>query len=229
MCWLRLAAAAAALSAALFAANPAFADGGAHVIDGSGVETPGTCHLESWVTLSSGDGRLINSAPACTRKAWPNLELGGFVTHGWSPESHDTLLGLSPKIELRSATRGLGIGVATSAAYQVDRGHFHEASLIVPVTIPVDRHVTLNLNSGWQWSRAGHRADLFVGGQMMVALNPSLSLMAETFTRDRGKAGGQTGVRWTTGKGRIDIDLLVGRYVDGTTPTAVTFGVTLRR
>jgi hypothetical protein len=48
--------------------------------------------------------------------------------------------------------------------------------------------------------------------------------MAEGFTRDYGKAGGQAGVRWTTGGGRIDLDLLAGRYVDGETPTSLTVG-----
>lgn len=78
---MRLATGGVSLLLALLAAGPAFAAGGEHVIDDAAVETPGTCHLESWVTLSSGGG-LVNSAPACTRKAWPNLELGGFVAHG---------------------------------------------------------------------------------------------------------------------------------------------------
>jgi hypothetical protein len=65
------------------AASPAKAAGGAHVIDDATVETPGTCHLESWVTLYNGDRGLLNPSPACTRKAWPNLEIGASIQHTW--------------------------------------------------------------------------------------------------------------------------------------------------
>jgi hypothetical protein len=219
----------AAVLVCLFSTGPAFAAGGAHVIDDAAVETPGTCHLESWVTGSSSGQGLVYSAPACTRAAWPNLEIGGFVSHGWTRTSDDTLIGLSPKLMLRSEERGIGIGIAGSAGLDADRGRFEQASLIVPVTIPAGKRLRFNVDGGWQWSRSSHSHDLFVGGQAEFALRPTLGLMAETFTRDRGKAGGQAGIRWTPGKGRIDVDWLIGRYVDGTTPTAVTIGITVRR
>ena len=49
----RLVAAVAAggASSALFAALPACASGVEHVVDDSAVETAGTCHVESWVTI----------------------------------------------------------------------------------------------------------------------------------------------------------------------------------
>lgn len=215
------------LPLALLAAGPAFAAGGAHVIDDAAVETPGTCHLENWVTRSSGGQWLLISAPACTRAAWPNLEIGGFVSRTWSPGTDDTLIGLAPKLTLRSEERGIGLGISASAGYGVDRGRFETASVNVPVTIPAGRRLRFNLNGGWQWSHAGH--DLFLGGQAEFALMPNLGLMGEGFTRARGKAGGQTGLRWTTAKGRMDVDFLAGRYLDGTTPTAITLGITLRR
>lgn len=217
----------AVLPPALLAAGPAFAAGGAHVVDDAAVEAPGTCHLESWVTRSSGGQWLVNSAPACTRQVMPDLEIGGFVSHAWSGSAADTVIGLTPKLNLRSEERGIGIGIATSVGYGIDRGRFETASVILPVTIPAGSRLRFNLNSGWQWSRAGH--DLFVGGQVELALKRNLGLMAEGFTRDRGKAGGQTGLRWTTGKGQVDVDLLAGRYVDGVTPTALTLGITVRR
>ncbi|HEX7930778.1 MAG TPA: hypothetical protein VF470_07725 [Sphingomicrobium sp.] len=213
----------------MLAAAPAFAAGGEHVVDDAAVEAPGTCHLESWVTLSSGGGGLVNSGPACTRKAWPNLELGGFVTHSWTDESADTLIGVSPKLMLRSEDHGVGIGIATSLGYGINRGRFETASVIVPVTIPAGEKLRFNLNAGWQWARAGHRHDLFVGAQAEIALKKNLNLMVETFTRDEGKVGGQAGLRWTIAGGAVDLDVIGGRYVDGTTPSAITFGLTIRR
>jgi hypothetical protein len=219
----------AILLAALLAAGPAFASGGEHVVDDAAVETPGTCHLESWVTLSSGGGRLANTAPACTRRAWPNLELGGFVAHSWTKETGDILIGLSPKLTFRSEDRGIGIGIATSVGYGIDRRRFETASVIVPVTIPAGEKLRFNLNAGWLWTRDDHRHDMFVGAQAEIALRKSLNLMVETFTRDEGKAGGQAGLRWTVAGGAVDLDLIGGRYVDGATRSAVTFGVTIRR
>lgn len=217
-----------ALLAALLA-GPAFASGGGHVIDDAAVETPGTCHLENWVTLSSGGGGLINSGRACTRKAWPNLELGGFVAHSWTRGSDDTLIGLSPKLTLRSENRGIGVGIATSVSYGIDRSRFETASIIVPVTIPAGETWRFNLNTGWQWTRAGHGHEMFVGAQAEIALKRNLNLMAETFTRNQGKVGGQAGLRWTVAGGAVDLDLIGGRYVDGATRSAATFGVTIRR
>ncbi|MDE8653828.1 hypothetical protein [Novosphingobium album (ex Liu et al. 2023)] len=225
---MRLALGGAILPLALLAAGPACASGGEHVVDDAAVETPGTCHLESWVTLSSGGG-LVNSAPACTRKAWPNLEIGGFVTHSWTESTDDTLIGLSPKLMLRSEDRGIGIGIATSVGYGIQKGRFETASAIVPVTIPAGDKLRFNLNAGWLWARAGHRHDMFVGAQAEIALRKNLNVMVETFTRDQGKVGGQAGLRWTVAGGAVDLDLIGGRHVDGATRSAITFGVTVRR
>ncbi|MEP6786444.1 MAG: hypothetical protein ABI898_11995 [Sphingomonadales bacterium] len=208
---------------------PVLASGGAHVIDDAAVETPGTCHVETWVTLTSDDATLVNVGPACTRLSWPNVEFGGFIAHSRTPGSDDTLVGLTPKFVFRSEDKGVGIGLATSVGYSVTHGRFETASVVMPLTIPAGRRVRVNLNIGWQWSRATDSHDLFVGGQAEVALTGKLTLMVESFTRDQGNPGGQAGLRWTPDKGNVDLDLIGGRYVDGVTRNAITFGVTVRR
>lgn len=217
----------AVLPLALLVAGPAFAAGGEHVVDDAAVETPGTCHLENWITAASDGQGLAYSAPACTPAALPQLEIGGFITHIWAPDARDTVIGLTPKLNLRSEDLGVGIGISTGIGYSIARGKLDSASVIVPVTVPVGKQLRVNFNLGWQWGPAGH--DLFVGGQAEIALKRNLSLMVETFGRDRRKVGGQAGLRWTTAKGRADFDIIAGRYVDGTTPTSVTLGITLRR
>ena len=223
----RFAGAAFAFGAAAMA-SPATAAGGADVIDDAAVETPGTCHFESWITLASGGSRLANLGPACTPRALPNLELGGFITHSWAPGSGDTMIGLAPKLMLRSESRGLGIAVSASLGYGLQRHRIETDSVTVPLTIPVSSWLRANFNLGWRWSALTHRSDIFVGGQTEIALNRRLALMAEAFTLDRGKAGEQLRLRWTPGKGFVDIDLIGGRYVDGVARDAITFGVTLR-
>lgn len=218
-----------ALLAALPMPAPAFAAGGAHFIDDAAVETPGTCHLESWVSSSLGGVGLVNSAPACTRSQWPNLELGGFVAHAWAPGADDSLIGLSPKLMLRSEDRGVGVGVATSVGYGIQRGRLETASVAVPVTIPAGEWLRLNFNIGWLWTRIDAQHTGYIGGQAEIALRTKLNLMVETFARDKGKVGGQLGLRWTLPGGDVDLDLIGGRYVDGVTQASITFGLTIRQ
>jgi hypothetical protein len=207
---------------------PAAASGGPHVVDDAAVEEPGLCHLENWATFSSGHSGLLNIGLGCTRRKWPNLEIGGFLSHGWTRTGSDTILGFSPKLMLRSEERGLGVAVTTSVGLRLDDGRVDTVSAIVPLTVPAGEHLRLNFNLGWHWSRAAHDHALFVGAQAEIAIRPDLNLMVEGFTRDTGKAGGQLGLRWTPGGGRLDVDLIAGRYVDGATRNAVTIGLTFR-
>ena len=208
-------------------AESATAAGGPHVIDDSEVEAAGDCHLEAWLTRSSQDQWHASAGVGCTPEALPMIELGGFAGHMRAPGMDETLVGLTPKVNLRPAETGLGIALSGSVAYGLDRDRLESAALIGAVTVPGER-LRFNLNAGWGWSEAGPGSELFAGAQAELAVGPQVSLMAEAFTRDHGKAGGQAGIRWTSGDGRIDLDLLAGRYVDGATPSSVTIGLTGR-
>lgn len=214
---------------ALVSAVPAAAAGGAHVVDDSDVETPGTCHLESWGTASSHGQWFVNGAPACTPTALPRLEIGGFLSHSWSHGARDGAIGLAPKLAIRSSESGFGIAVDASAGYGLDTHRLETASLIVPLTIPVGAALHLNFDTGWQWVLGAAGRGMFVGAQAEWTVSPALSLMAEGFARESGRAGFQSGLRWTVDGGRIDLDLLGGRWLDGVTPTSLAFGVTVRR
>jgi hypothetical protein len=208
-------------------AAPALAAGGAHVVDDSAPEDPGLCHVETWLSLGSHRSGLFNLAPACTPRAIPNLELGGYVVHAWTGPGTTTVAGLAAKLNLRSEYAGLGIAIDASAGMASDHRHLDNASLIVPFTLPASTALRLNFNLGWQYSRAtGHAA--FVGAQSELAVAHDLNWMVEAFGHDHGKAGGQTGLRWNPHRGHVDLDLIAGRYVDGATATSVTFGLTMR-
>jgi len=216
------------LPAALLAPDAAFAAGGAHVIDDSEVEAAGNCHLETWVTGSSDDLWLANAGVGCTPETIPVLEFGGSVAHARSPASEETLVGVMPKLNLRPADSGLGVAVAGSLVYGADRSRLEAASLIAAVTVPAAESLRFNLNGGWVWAKAGPGSELFAGAQAEWQVSSAFGVMAEGFARSHGKAGAHAGVRWTSGDGRIDVDLMAGRYLDGATPTSVTFGLTLR-
>lgn len=216
-----------ALVCGLFGPGAARASGVEHVIDDADVETAGLCHLESYATRNRAGQGLVVSAPACTRKAWPNLEIGGFVSDGWSAGRNATQIGLSPKWKLREMRDGPGIALKGNLSYGITSGRIETAALLAPVSMPVSKQFQLNLNLGWQYLR-GNGGNVFAGAQAEFMLTPRLELMGEVFGRPDTKAGAQAGVRWTVARGRIDLDLAYGRYVDGVTPNAVTLGLAIR-
>jgi len=227
MSWRSCGRSAAALVCAL-SIVPAHAAGGAHVVDDASVEDPGSCHVENWLSQFGHNAGLFTVAPACTSKAFPRLELGGFVVHDWSNAPNATLAGLTAKVNLLPVERGFGVGLSGSLGYSFDRSRIEAASLIVPLSLPVSEKINFNIDAGWQWARQGNTHDIFVGAQTEVQAARDIGLMAEIFTRTINKPGGQIGLRWTPHQGKVDVDLIGGRYVDGVTPSSVTIGLTIR-
>jgi len=225
----RLAAASAASMAvsAMLAAVPACASGVEHVIDDSAVETPGTCHVESWVTMVRRDSGIATVAPTCTRRHWTNLELGGFVSTAWDGDARETQIGVTPKWNVRDEKRGLGLALSGSAGIDVTRGRLASASLVASVTIPAGR-LRFNLNMGWEWTRVGGQTAI-AGAQVDYQATPTLTLMTESFVRDHGRAGGQTGLRWNPRGGRVDLDWSMVATSTASAATQSRWGLTVRR
>ncbi|USQ93928.1 hypothetical protein [Caulobacter sp. RL271] len=221
---------AAIAASSLLAVAQAWASGNEHVIDDAAVETPGVCHLETWTTRFARRQGLLNLAPACTRKTWPRLEIGGGLQRAWSNGAAETTVGPALKLNILPEDRGLGLGLAGAAGFGLRAGHLDSASLVAPMTIPVGPRLRINLNAGWSYVRADAKSDAaFVGAQAEWSMARNLTLMVETFRRDAGHAGGQLGVRWNPGGGRFDLDLVAGRRIDGASPRAVSLGLTVRR
>jgi len=212
----------------LACASPANASGGAHVIDDASVETPGRCHLESWFTRYTQNSGLLDASLACTRKALPSVEIGGTIQHSWNGK-HYTTVGPALKFNIRNVERGWGVALAMAGNWRFDHHHLESGSVVVPVTVPIGDRLQLNFNAGYLYF--GHGSDhnaAFAGAQAEVQLTRDLGAMGEVFSRDRGPVGGQAGLRWNPGRGDVDVDLLVGRYVDGASPRAITLGLTMR-
>jgi len=213
---------------ALTSAPPAWAAGGAHVVDDSEVETPGTCHLESWASRASDGGPLANLSPACTPGTLPRLEIGAGLQRTWGGD-RDTLAGPTLKLQLRAPSDGPGVGLATSAAWSAHQRRLEAAGAILPVTVDVSERLRMNANLGWTYAAAAAHPHAAVAGlQAELRLARDLGLMTEVVERSHGRAGGQVGLRWTPGDGPLDIDLLAARRPDGVTPGVLTLGVTVR-
>lgn len=211
---------------------PLLAAGGAHGVDDSAVETPGDCHLESWVSDLGHGETLLNLSPACTATPLPMLEVGAAIQRVGVPGDHRWLAGPALKWTLQDGggVRGAraGIALAGSAAVDLGSGRLDGAALLMPVTIAPARRVTVNLNIGAGYARGDGGHPLY-GAQIDYAATGQIAVMAEIFGRPDEPAGWQGGLRWTGDRGRIDIDLLAGRVPGRDRAGAVTLGFTVRR
>lgn len=208
--------------------SPARAAGGAHVVDDADVETPGACHLESWITAYEDSGGLLSSNPACTSVRLPMLEIGGSVTHSWSGGVADTAIGPALKWRLREAERGLGIAILATAGWSLRNERLETGGLVVPLTFDLDPKTRVNVNAGWLWARTGDRNAAFAGAQVERRVVANLSVMGEIFARDRGPLGAQAGLRWNPAEW-ADLDFLAARGLGGQRGHAATLGLTIRR
>lgn len=214
---------------AIVATGPATAAGGAHVIDDAGVGTPGACHLEAWVTGHGGGRGLANLSPICTLQDRERLEIGaGFQYLRDHPD--DAVVGPALKLNLIPNDNDVGLAVAAAAGWSVRRDRLEAASVIIPLSWSVGPRTEINVNAGWMYARgARQRNDVTYGAQVNYSLGQHLALMAEVVGRNHLRTGGQFGLRWNPGGGRVDFDLLAGRFTDGASKSAVTLGVTVRR
>lgn len=215
--------------AAAVLAGPALAAGGAHVVDDSEVETPGTCHVELWMTdFVPGDG-YGNFAPACTMLAIPWLEIGATYQHYWDQTTAGPLIGPQVKINFQPASKGVGFGVSLNAGVNARTGDLGLGSVIALATIPVTEKFRINVNGGWSFLQGDNPTAFFWGGQVEIDVGWDVTLMMEAFGRQPGVIGNQMGLRYTpAAHPRFDFDILAGTVFDEPNTKFFTLGVTVR-
>lgn len=216
---------------ALVSGSSALAGGGAHVVDDDATLPPGTCHVETWVTTTGDGDGLVNANPACTLAALPRLEIAAGVQRTWGSD-RSTRIAPALKLNLRSFEEAqFGVAVSGTAIVNLDTGRMETLAINLPVSVRANERLVFHANLGWvhHTVTGEDRHALAWGGQAEYQVAPDLWLMGEVFGRDRGKPGGQAGLRWVTDRGRIDVDLLAGRRIDGTERSAATLGMTIRR
>ncbi|MDB5702452.1 MAG: hypothetical protein JWL66_2651 [Sphingomonadales bacterium] len=212
---------------AMASANSAWAAGGAHVVDDSEVETPGSCHVETSVARLQANAALAVISPACTPELLPNLELGFSAAYNATTGHTNLAIGPAIKWQLRSSSSGLGFAIDASLAWGSANHRIENASFIVPISVPLGEGLTANLDAGTVWARADVRAAGFLGAQLVWQERTDLGLMMETFDRTGGAVGVQSGVRWNPNP-NTDFDLLVSHEFDGSAHANATVGLTKR-
>ena len=213
----------------------AWAAGGAQIVDDSEVVDPGTCQFETWLTGfdgGSGGGGYANAQNTCTLSSLPRLEFGLQFQHYWSGQTSnsDQLLGPAMKLNLIPQDEGVGLGLAFNSGVDLRTGELDWASLIVPVSIPLNDKARINLNLGWSYiGLAQFQNALFYGAQIESKIGwEEISLMLEVFGREPGFTGAQVGLRWRPNDGPLEFDLLAGSFFDTLNAKFFTVGITFR-
>jgi hypothetical protein len=217
-------------SLALGLSSPAWAGGGAHIVDDDATLPAGVCHVESWLTLAENSGGLAVAAPACTLAALPRLEIATAVQRTWGTDDVTTIAP-ALKLNLRSFEEAtVGVAISGTAVWNPAEGRIETFALNVPVSHRINERLVIHANLGWIGQPGSDDSHaLFWGAQAEFAIRPELVLMGEVFGTDSGRPGGQAGLRWVTDRGRIDVDLLAGHQTDGGRASSLTLGLTIRR
>ena len=128
--------------AAFVLASAALAAGGANVVEDSEVLEPGLCQVDLWVTRFDPGAGYANATPACTLESLPRLQWGAQFQYYWfnEPQVSDQLLGPTLKVNLVPEDKGVGVGVFFSSGVNLRTGDLELATLLVPVTIPVNEN-----------------------------------------------------------------------------------------
>jgi len=208
--------------------SAARAAGGAHIVDDSEVETPGTCHVELWVTRFVPGNGYANAAPACTSKRIPFLEVGLAYQDYWSEENNAPILGPTVKVNLRPQDSGLGLAIEANSGVNILTGDLNFASVFAVMSIPIREKYRVNLNAGWNYLQGDMPDAFFYGAQIEAEIGRDVTFMVEGFGRAPGIGGIQAGVRYNPKGGPLDFDLLAARFLGADQPFFFTVGVTVR-
>lgn len=236
-------------------ARMARASDGSHIIDDSEVVAPGTCQFSNGVSQLLPGGGAFDTTNVCTLKSLPRLQFGPGSEFFWGVEGAKAaqhlgasgrssnaaaqqagsanitglLLGPAVKVNFMPEKTGVGVALAHRAGINVATGGLTFATLIVPVTIPLNEHVRFNLNAGWNYSSdAAVPNALFYGAQAEAKVGWDVRLMISVFGLQPGVAGAQIGLRWRPDNGAVTYDLAAGGLFESDSPRFVTMGVTVR-
>jgi hypothetical protein len=208
---------------------PAWAAGGADIVDDAFVETPGVCHVESWRVEANKSASLTHLDLGCTPPAFRHLELGGAIERGDNGGPSGWNFSPTVKYTLFARPSAVALGISTSIVVN-RKGRMTATAINVPLSISRGKYTVINLNAGWHVTRnAGvpvrNRASW--GAQISQAVAPHVMLIGEAFGMVGDRPGGQGGVRWSPGRQKVDLDLR-GSCGPGSGGKAITLGITVR-
>ena len=212
------------------------AAGGAFAVDDAGVDEPGACKVESWLSFASNQDFIGATTPACVIRLFRPTEVGLQVAHARAGGEWAT--GVTPKAKmsvLPAEVGQLGLAVAGGGTFDARTGQGTGAFVNVPLTYTVSDTFKININGGWSYDSINVLHYVTYGaGIEWIPLKP-FTVIAEVFgiagrqgdPRSITEPRFQAGLR-VTPIDTIDFDLIYGRNITGENANWITVGMNVR-
>ena len=227
---------------------PARADaaGGAFVVDDAVIDDPGKCTGQFWTSAASNHDFIAVAYPTCVVNLGTPVELGALMQRARSADVWSSSGTFTAKTNFIKADKNpFGVGLAAGVTWDLISGANTGGYVYVPVTVPVNDKVKINVNGGWQYDNVAKisYATWGAGVEWILDKDKKLTLLGEVF----GQAGAlpavnpgdppspnsiieprtQIGVRFAPNE-KFDIDLIWGHNITGENAQWVTLGLNVR-
>lgn len=221
---------------ALLGPTPAFAAGGAFVVDDAVIASPGDCQVESWVALADNHNLQAFTQPACVVKLGIPVELTGGAARVRANDVWQTQAFGKAKINILPVETGkVGIGLVESPGWDAGTGQYLFNQLYVPLTFQFSDTFRINVNAGWQYDGVTKVNYALWGAGFEWIFVEKLTLIGEAFGLAEPAADvnaateprAQLGLRITP-VSNLDVDLIYGRNIAGENANWFTLGLNVR-
>jgi hypothetical protein len=227
---------ASAIAAASLFGGTAHAAGGAFAADDAGIDEPGSCKVESWISSASNRDFAVVSVPACVVKLFLPTELGLQAARTRVGGEWGTSVTPKAKLMIQEPKVGnFGLAISGGAMFDAVTGQNTGSFVNVPLTYMVSETFKINVNAGWSYDHVNllHYATYGAGFEWIPA--KSWTVIGEVFglVRERSDPRSltdprfQLGVRYTP-IDTIDIDVIYGRNITGENANWITVGMNVR-
>jgi len=231
--------------ACLLMTVPAWAAGGAFAVDDADIRKPGECTGQFWTSAASNHDFIAVAYPTCVVNVGKAVEFGTLMQRSRDDGMWSTSGTFTAKTNLIPIDKHpFGVGIAGGSSWDLISGASTGGFINVPVTIPVNDALKINVNGGWlydnaakisyatwgagfewnfvkdQWTLIG---EVFGQAGSLPAVNPGDPPSPNSIVEPRT----QIGLRFNPQK-NIDIDVIWGHNITGENAQWGTLGLNLR-
>jgi len=224
--------AAALVCTVLLAPLPTLASGGAFAVDDVGIDSVGSCKVESWASFADNRDFIGAVAPGCVVSLGRPVELGMTFARFHSGGEWGSEMVFKGKTNLIPVEGNkFGLAIIAGGAIDLTSRQFNAAFVTIPVSFQLHDQLQLNVNAGWIGNPTTNEHAASWGVGLTWEYNKHFKVIGETF----GFVGdgfnrnprAQVGLRFTPQE-HYDIDIIYGRNIVGENANWITVGLNLR-
>lgn len=215
-----------ALALSLSAMPASLANGGPYAVDDAGIATPGKFKLESWSSFANNGDRVWLASPGFTLEALPFVEFELTVESRRTDGEWATTFAPAAKIALRDIDEhGYGLALSVGSGHAGVIRNADTLYAVVPLSLPVHERLNLHFNAGVERDLTENETVGVWGMAAQVMAHERLELIGEVFGADHDRPGWQAGLRPLLFDGRVTLDIVYGRNLDGERADWLTVGL----